>query len=413
MRGVWGPQRSNDSLTRRLDQAGLDGAICAEYITSLQQLYSDPSDRAAAIHEFLDSSASALTPRAHARFVSGTVEWLGVTTSLPKAPPPAVPSPAGGFWGSAPDAPAVAQPTSVVAPPTVGANKKGFGFKNGVKLTGSALKQVIGSGRPSYVQKYSDDEETTVLSRPAPRPVVARQMVPELSDFPATPDDTFYTANSSVRVTPVLEQPGEWVKAAGRNKKNKIVSKTAPEKPVSPIKVKPPTVQTPQAVLSPPPPPLVAAEEPSEKPIEPNVPPTDPHTENPIAPTVTSAAPNPTKQKEAPRKNLSVSTGAAVNIESRILSLDNMSFINSFLPADLMSIDFQFEEDEKEDVLEPPIGLFKAMFAPPAILAPHPGQALLDVLMEMKLADPNFNDTVPLELRSLHQSSPKITQGFW
>lgn len=157
-RGVWGtpggPRSKTaglaDWLVARFNTIGLDGPICSEYVVMLVDLYPESaSDRAAAITEFLSdsiASSSIKTEPLRIRFIEETVYSVNSRFGGSMAPPP-------------PPAP-IQTPPVEAAQAAVPAGKKGF--KKGIKLSGTALKEVVGNVRPSFVQKYSDDEETIV-----------------------------------------------------------------------------------------------------------------------------------------------------------------------------------------------------------------------------------------------------------
>ena len=158
---VWGPSSGRNtppltsSLARQFDKIGLDGQICAEYILSLLEMYKTPGDRSAAISDFvMDSIASvtSLKQSQHYSFVSEVLEIVSRNGSLPPAsrqvPPPPAPS----------------SQESVLTPQESSAQVPKKGFKKGTKLTGMALKQVVGNVKPSFVQRYSDDESEQVSS---------------------------------------------------------------------------------------------------------------------------------------------------------------------------------------------------------------------------------------------------------
>jgi hypothetical protein len=163
MRSVWGnpsePTTSNSELSKslisRFNAIGLDGQICAEYITMLVDLYPrSVGDRSAAINEFLSDSIGASSIKSEqerVKFVNETVDF--VTRKLNGAVPASLPPP---------------PPTQVVSQPQTAVPKKGF--KKGIKLSGNALKEVVGNVKPSFVQRYSDDEGDS--SAQQSRPVI-------------------------------------------------------------------------------------------------------------------------------------------------------------------------------------------------------------------------------------------------
>ena len=144
------------SLARQFDKIGLDGPICAEYILSLLDMYKSPGDRSAAISDFVMdsiSTSSTLTDSQHNQFVAEILEIVG----------------SGGSRGGsgAVTKPSVAQQISSSENQTSEPVVSKKGFKKGTKLTGMALKQVVGTVKPSFVQKYSDDETSEqVVRRP-------------------------------------------------------------------------------------------------------------------------------------------------------------------------------------------------------------------------------------------------------
>jgi len=165
--GVWGKKPSsataagaadrmtesalNEELANRFDKIGLDGIICSEYILSLIEMYPVAADRAAAISDFVSDSigSSDIASRDHEEFVDETINMIEGRLSFAKR----VAAPAGG---------AAAQGGLLPTPgaPLISTNEppKRVGFKKGTKLTGMALKEVVGDMRPSFVQLYSDDE---------------------------------------------------------------------------------------------------------------------------------------------------------------------------------------------------------------------------------------------------------------
>jgi len=157
-RGVWGTPggpRSKitglaDWLVTRFNTIGLDGSICSEYVVMLVDLYPESaSDRAAAITEFLSDSIASSTIKTESlriRFIEETVSSVNSRLGGSVAPPP-------------PPA-RIQTPPVEAAQAAAPAGKKGL--KKGIKLSGTALKEFVGNVKPSFVQKYSDDEETIV-----------------------------------------------------------------------------------------------------------------------------------------------------------------------------------------------------------------------------------------------------------
>ena len=136
-------------LVSRINAVGLDGAICAEYVVSLVDLYRTEAERDAAIEEFLSDSIAAsniASEAQRARFVNEVL--AGVKERL--------------------------HGQTIVEEPQVAAEKfsssttnfgKQKGFKKGIKISGTALKQVVGNVKPSFVQRYSDDENPPIPAR--------------------------------------------------------------------------------------------------------------------------------------------------------------------------------------------------------------------------------------------------------
>ena len=203
-RGVWGASQpklaSSDWLVARMNKVGLDGSICAEYICSLIELYpSSKSDRDAAIAEFLmdsvTSSSTLRTSSEQSRFVDETVfelqTRLGDSKTVPQRAPVTV----------------SAEPSIAASVESASAPKKGF--KKGVKLSGSALKQVVGNVRPSFVQKYSDDENPSVAPPPVP---VSRFVSTRSTDQPVQSSESSF---------PSLETPQRSTTNSSVTKRNK------------------------------------------------------------------------------------------------------------------------------------------------------------------------------------------------
>ena len=188
LRGVWSNPRPaapqaplSGWLVARIDEVGLDGSICAEFVLSLIDLYaSSAAERDAAITEFLTDSVAASTLKndaLRARFVEETV--AGIRSRI------------GGRAVVA--APAPPAPTIEAPQPAAASGAKQKGFKKGIKITGTALKEVVGNVKPSYVQRYSDDESSNAApTLPITRLVSTassfgslRQQAIEVNSFPA------------------------------------------------------------------------------------------------------------------------------------------------------------------------------------------------------------------------------------
>ena len=239
LKGVWGTPGGpasaslSDWLVTKFTAIGLDGSICAEYILSLVELYSgSAAERSAAVTEFLTDSVGSSnirTEQQRMKFVQDTVDQLNsklfgssigvgpLSTGLPVRAP------------SAPSA-----PQSVAAPPVN--NKKGF--KKGIKLTGTALKEGVGNVKSSYVQKYSDDEREPEPARPVyglssvgARPPPVRMQSSDRMEFPTlshgssavSASEGFYaSAPTPVGSTPHTPAPSaKQTSTVHRSKKNK------------------------------------------------------------------------------------------------------------------------------------------------------------------------------------------------
>ncbi len=123
-------------LVTRFEAVGLDGHICAEYICSLREMHRSRGDRAAAITDFLSDclATSSLPLNKRDQFVEDTIRQLEGDDVAPTGGP--------------------------LLPSKSASSANGVGgFKRGIKITGTALREVVGNVKPTYTQRYSDDEE--------------------------------------------------------------------------------------------------------------------------------------------------------------------------------------------------------------------------------------------------------------
>lgn len=389
-RGVWG-QRANGSpapavsltwLESRINKVGLDGQICVEYISSLIELHksSSSSDREAAICDFLHDSVHASSSlkgiAEQNRFVDETLVEIRSRLS-----------------GNQNASPTVAVPPAK-AP-----------FKKGVKLTGTALKQVVGNVKPSYVQQYSDDERE--VSAPPPPPPPPRFVSAESLETPVRqssgsvrrmnrakeigPDEDWDDAVRTVWKTPFESAQKE---AVTRLDISESVKKPAPQ-PKPALRME--TVVVESVVLEP-----VPVE--SEK-------------ESRIATPVPDSKPTNIEVALEQEENTEDSTVDSAVIKSVLLSPESVLYS---LPTDILSFDFKFEEDEEVEPA-PSFDLLKQMFeAPVTVVSPAvPEEApglevpraknvysvpfLLSVLNDMKNANGGLLP-VPEKLRGLSRT---------
>jgi hypothetical protein len=364
-RGVWG-QRINSSsggdsvlfstewLVSKMDKVGLDGSICAEYISSLIELHKSSSiaDRDAAISEFLHDSIPSSSLRTIAeqnRFVEETLSDIRQRINKDVAP--------------------------LAVTQAVASKSKGS-FKKGTKLSGTALKEIVGSVKPSYVQQYSDDEKA-----PPPPPSVPGRFV------------------SATSIAEPAETPLRQMSLSSRRRSNKAKEIGPNENwddedtTTTPWKT-PFESRSPIARILPVIEPVVIAQE-----KEPEV---------------------------APPSPPAVTIPDVAEVKSVLLSPQSLL---CSLPTDILSFDFQFEEDDEP--LAPPQGdtpfdLLKQMFTtdviPTASVAenqPPPGFVdnrkvytvpfLLSVLKEMKSESSNGEIGVPDELRGLSKTEVLVS----
>jgi hypothetical protein len=334
-----------------MNKVGLDGSICAEYICSLIELYpNSKSDRDAAIAEFLmdsvTSSSSLGTSSDQSRFVDETVFELQTRlgdsktviqrASIATAPESSVASSIDSLATSAP--------------------KKGF--KKAVKLSGSALKQVVGNVKPSFVQRYSDDENPSVAPPQVPvtRFVSARssdQLVQSGdSSFPSLETPQRSTTNSSVTkrnknkareigpdedwsdMHPEVEASTPW--------KTPMTSHPSPPEESHPRKVTASKLVLTSSVV-------IHAE---------------PEVENVVP--LAIDIPEPSEEQKAPLSPPEVQVSPAILLSPQSLLMN--------IPTDILSFDFRFEGDEEGSTpprVEPeqkspePFDLLKQMFSQP------------------------------------------------
>jgi hypothetical protein len=393
-----------------MNKVGLDGSICSEYICSLIELYAKSrSERDAAIADFLmDSVTASSSLRSigdQSKFVEETVSEI--RNRLDGQRPPV-------------------EPTSVVAPLPVeapsssldSASKKGF--KKGVKLTGTALKQVVGNVKPSYVQRYSDDEKS-----PSQLPVVSRfvrSVEPELIPAPlfpalATPQRTV-TANSARRQRNKAREIGpedEWSETES-HWKTPMTELPPSRKQSPPQEIHRIMVTTSPVVID-----VVSARESPEPPVQ--------------EPVVT---PSRVESQEPVRAEEPVIVEDPQAGETSLLMSPNSLLMN--LPSDLLSFDFKFEGDDEYSTpprLEQgePFDLLRQMFTQIAAPSEPAGLTredeppvepvtvqlnteervysvpfLLSVLKEMKSSQTTHQLAVPLELAGLSELSPSFVK---
>ena len=418
--GVWGTSsKSSDWLSARFDGVGLDGSICSEYVLSLVELYKGPSDQAAAISEFLSDSVSS----SHVK-ESDRIAWVNETVGLIQR-----------RLGGGLSAKVVQSKSSVkttVQPPVVqpvqpvSAGPKKGGFKKGIKLTGTALKEVVGHVRPSYVQRYSDDEDNSAVISANP---VSRQI--------SSRTDNLLRFDSGAELFPSLEQPtGKKIRNRGARElapgedwgdDEKLIFATPMESrdnsqfmmtPMqSPVAVKVEKKKSPRPVVS--------------VNVEPSLPPTRKKvlSMSTVAATAISPPPVPAKTTPAfsppavPAKTPSpppmspplptdsgmVSTQASLESPDRSDGpvVVNHSFLNSL---DLLNFDFKFEGDEDDDeqqqTNEMPIDLLKQMFTTSATstqvqVAPdEPPLGLQSVRSESSLKHRKYSVSCLLEVQA-------------
>lgn len=380
---VWGPSSASapvasltSSLSRQFDRIGLDGPICAEYILSLLEMYKTPGDRSAAISDFvMDSiaSSSVLKESQHNSFVSDVLSIVAGNSRPPvKEPSPEI-------------------TTSSVPDDTLAQVPK-KGFKKGTKLSGMALKQVVGNVKPSFVQKYSDDESEQII-RPS---IAGPSMVRTISSLSRPVEQHYFPSletkssgsSSTDRVsppeTPHIESPVAPVKKKVKKGtarevgpdeawsddeefKTPFTSKKLPEQQ-SVDKKKLLTVTGFNSVkISPPPPPPKKTETPI--PREHKVEDVKPQIEPEVA--VDPQIEVVVKPPASPAKVVSIldTTPPPAALEPSLM-----------IPSDILSFDFQFEgEDEDEQDMPPTetFDLLRQMFgglAPSPPIVPAPAQ---------------------------------------
>ncbi|TEB19925.1 hypothetical protein C9890_0138 [Perkinsus sp. BL_2016] len=378
-RGVWGQRAaaplavSTGWLVSRMNKVGLDGSICAEYISSLIELHkkSSPGDRDAAIAEFLHDSVPSSSLRSiaeHNRFVEETIGEIRQRLSPATTP---------GTTGAG-----------------VSTKAKG-GFKKGTKLSGTALKELVGNVKPSYVQQYSDDEKSAVsVVQPPPPPVrfVSSLSQPELE----TPQRLLSSGKRRIKAREIGPDE-DW--------EDSITTTPwkTPFESVTPM-IEAASIPQPRAV--------VEREESLPKVVEP----------------LAEAKPQIVEELEpikTPRVLVEANTPASQvpadhGFQSVLLSPQSLLYS---LPTDILSFDFQFEEDEPETAAQPteaPFDLLKQMFNNTAVASTHsvpedlppPGfmdnskvysvPFLLSVLKEMKIT--GGVDMPPVELKGLSKT---------
>ena len=393
-RGVWGqrgappPAVSTQWLISRMNKVGLDGSICAEYISSLIELHkkSSPGDRDAAIAEFLHDSVPSSSLRSiaeHNRFVEETIGEIRQRIS------PATTT-------SAPSTPGISS--------TAGSSTKAKGgFKKGTKLSGTALKELVGNVKPSYVQQYSDDEKSAVSVVQAPPPPVrfiSSVSQPELE----TPQRLMSNGKRRIKAREIGPDE-DW--------EDSITTTPwkTPFESITPM-IEAASIPQPRAVI------VVEREESSSKVVS-------AETIEPIAeakPQQTVEEPEPIR---TPRVLVETNTPASHvpadhGFQSVLLSPQSLLYS---LPTDILSFDFQFEEDEPEGAAQPteaPFDLLKQMFTNTTVPStqsfpedlPPPGfmdnskvysvPFLLSVLKEMKIT--GGIDLPPMELKGLSKT---------
>jgi hypothetical protein len=341
-RGVWGqraavasPAVSLDWLVGRMNKVGLDGSICVEYISSLLELHKSSSgpDRDAAICDFLHDSvhSSALKGIAEQnRFVDETISEirsrLSVNTS---SSPPAEQASLAGKPKSAP-------------------------FKKGIKITGAALKQVVGNVKPSFVQQYSDDERPAPPPPPPPAATVSRFVSSMSSAEPLeTPSRQTSVGNRRRNKAKEIAPDEDWEDEDD----NKTVWKTPFESARHRLAMSSPESQN-VSVVDILPTKLEISTEPETLNIE------DQSTQHS----------SPTKEMaEAPTQDSTTDSGVPKSV---LLSPQSLLFS---LPTDILSFDFKFEEEEEQETTlaeeapaAAPFDLLKSMFETPTELVASP-----------------------------------------
>ena len=222
VRGVWG-EKSNrrissaggDDITEfvvaRINAVGLDGAICAEYISSLVELYKgSPGERDAAINEFLSdsiaSSSIVSSEKDRTRFVDETI--AGLNQRLTTSPP------------------ASATPSETTANNNIGSSSKPKAalFKKGIKITGTALKEVVGNVKPSFVQRYSDDETAPPSIPSAAKPVVMKQYFhQESAEVQQKPPTVTVVGRRKMKGAREIGPDEDWDVTSSKKNQNKAV----------------------------------------------------------------------------------------------------------------------------------------------------------------------------------------------
>lgn len=416
LRGVWSNPRPSAPaaplsgwLVARIDEVGLDGSICAEFVLSLIELYAKSAgDRDAAITEFLSDSVAASSLKSEQlrdRFVQETVSGIrsrlsGNSVVTPSAPPAAAPP--------APSAPA--EPT------------KTKGFKKGIKLTGTALKEVVGNVKPSYVQKYSDDESagpTIPVSRmqsTSSAGLGARRQSIDVAAFPSL--------EGGMQTPQAAEGPARTQSTRRRNKAREVGPdedwddhggptpwKTPAGSPSPPTKKKPAKKQLTVTTASP----VVVV-----------------HEEVVVREPEVVAEPEVVVERRSASVSMAQTTPVVLNRRTEDVSppaaaVETMTILDSLLlPQDIMGgFDFKFEGDD--DHVEPtespePFDLLKQMFSLSGFSAPvvpvevpvvvadadaekrrYPVGYLLSVLRRMQ--EEQGEVAIPDELRNLTQST--------
>lgn len=426
-RGVWGSSQpklaSSDWLIARMNKVGLDGSICAEYICSLIELYpKSKSDRDAAIADFLmdsvTSSSSLGTSSEQSRFVNETLFELQTRlgdskTVLHRAP-----------VATAPESSVASSIDSLAA----SAPKKGF--KKGVKLSGSALKQVVGHVKPSFVQRYSDDENPSVAP---PQVTVTRFVSAKSSDQPVQSGESSFPSLE----TPQRSTTNSSITKRNKNKAREIGpdedwSDTHPEEqaptpwktpmtshPSPPGESHPRNVTASKLVLT------------SSVVIH-----AEPEVEAPLAIDI----PEPSEEQKAPLSPPEAQVSPTILLSPQSLLMN--------IPTDILSFDFRFEGDEEGSTpprVEPeqkspePFDLLKQMFSQPGFTTAlstascalakedlpieksqrkYSVAFLLSVLKEMKSSQGGDIPT-PIELQGLTQTElspvarPKTEVSGW
>ena len=356
-----------------MNKVGLDGQICVEYISSLIELKnSSTADRDAAICDFLHDSVHASSSlrgiAEQNKFVDDTLAEIrarlsGQTTVQNLQPPP----------------PAV----GVKAP-----------FKKGVKLSGTALKQVVGNVKPSYVQRYSDDEREA----PPPPPPPPRFVSVETMETPVRqsstnsrrknrakeigPDEDWDDEVKTVWKTPFESPKPERVEIVP---KKLVVDRRVEETLSVQVDEVDSFKQSPQPVMN----------------------------EPEIQIVVLEVKETETVETKVPELNEIVHED---QVKSVLLSPQSLLYS---LPTDILSFDFKFEDDEEVEPASSaaPFDLLKQMFeAPPTSVVQSPPPALtpvgknvysvpflLSVLNDLKNANGGLVP-VPQELRGLSRT---------